>query len=747
MDHQGPDASDFPVSKPDNELCPWHWGWAAILALVTLMTMAFRYALPIRDGDIWFHMLYGKYFLDNSTLILDHTIFSWTPASNDVIYCSWLPDIFLYLLYSVTGLPGLFAFRYLCVLVLVLACFLYARKLKIALHPLVWFICLLAVLMSYAAVFEKPEILSFVLMTLVAWNWWHIRSSGEVAWRHCYLFPIIMLVWVNSHGGFVLGAVFLVVIGLGELLNTWLSPDNVLSPRLRKHLLAALGLAAVSIFVTPYGYHYPLQLFWDMLPSKENLTRFSEIGAYSATFAFDDNYRFELCADLVIFLLLVLFWRNFRKIEWSSLLANLVFAFLYTRFFRTTFYWVPIFLFSSLQMLALRPVVPSGWMCSRSLCRLFPALVVLAGLGVSGNSIYKSVALPEAHQWMGFGISDLNPVSEADYIKKYFPHARIGNTYNQGAYLLWVLWPGNQVFMDARYFPYREWIDAFWNFSNGKNVSEMVKKYPCDLWCIDLQQWSLIRAFLNNKEWRLAFYGRNSVVLLRADIPLPEDAPRVSGDFFAPKNLVSAFESLRFLSSIKDWSSGRRLLSVMNASFTLAPQKQSMSRLNKSYNGEQAFYLGNYREAVRNFEQVSELTDIVRFMLTSCHHFLCDEAWERGDEAMALAHARKAWDLVPGNPYSFYNLGCIYWQQGGAKSGAALLEARPGTNQTDWRYCLNEFLRITSPQDHEYEAARATALALLQGRDYVTPTLIVPPKPALEKSLSSWSLPTNPLSQ
>jgi hypothetical protein len=83
------------------------------LALVVLATIALRYAEPINDGDIWFHLAYGRYFLENHTLIPDHSIFSWTPAANDTIYCAWIPEIFFYLLFKAGGLQVLYALRYL----------------------------------------------------------------------------------------------------------------------------------------------------------------------------------------------------------------------------------------------------------------------------------------------------------------------------------------------------------------------------------------------------------------------------------------------------------------------------------------------------------------------------------------------------------------------------------------------------------------------------------------------------------
>ena len=80
------------VSGTDNKL---ERRLAYFLFFLVLATVAIRYAIPLRDSDVWFHLLYGKYFVENLTLVPDHTLYSWTPASNEIVYCTWLPDIFL----------------------------------------------------------------------------------------------------------------------------------------------------------------------------------------------------------------------------------------------------------------------------------------------------------------------------------------------------------------------------------------------------------------------------------------------------------------------------------------------------------------------------------------------------------------------------------------------------------------------------------------------------------------------------
>lgn len=730
-----------PLSQQNNQLL-WPWGWSAILALITIITLAFRYALPIRDGDIWFHMLYGKYFLENKTLIADHTIFSWTPTTNDTIYNTWLPDIFWYLLYKATGLPGIFSFRYLCMMVPVVGCFLYSRSLKITTHPLTWLLCILAVIMSYTAAFDKPEILSYVFMTLLAWNWWHIRSNGQRAWKNCYLFPAIMLIWVNSHGGFVFGAVFLFLAGLGELLNTWWGQGNTLSARLRRHLYLALLLTAVMPFLTPYGYHYPLQLLHDLLPTKDNLNYIENISAYTAPFHVADVYNHTLSANLAIVLLLMLYWRNFKLIEWSSLLTNLLFAFLYTKYLRTTFYWAPIFLFSGLSLLSLRPLMTTDWRHARRFHRLLPGLILLVTVWLSGNTLYKAVVLPEKWLWMGFGISDLTPVAEVEYVKKYYPTARVGNTYDQGAYLLWKLWPENEVFFDSRHFPFRKLSDEFFAFCRGQNVQSFIKKYPCDLWCVGLQYSALLANLLGDKEWKLAFYGKNAAVLVRRTLPLPEHAPRISSNLFDLKNRESAIDVFNFATHIGDFETAEKLLTVMTSTFTSELHRNTILLANHYFYGLKAYQEKNYAVAAGQFGYIANPPEQIIFLLTNCFQFLTQRAWEDNNPTAALKFARKALKLVPNNPYSLFNLGVIGWllEKDKARADNITPETDMSDAQQEWRTFLQQFLQ-QAQIDESFAAFQKIAQAILGGRQTERPLLLLPAEPInqtlfLERSVS-----------
>ncbi|MGH7340655.1 MAG: hypothetical protein ACREKH_09215, partial [Candidatus Rokuibacteriota bacterium] len=73
------------------------------------------------------------------------------------------------------------------------------------------------------------------------------------------------MLWVNSHGGFILLAPFLVLSALGELANRRFSPGSSLPWPALRGLLGAWSLCGLAIFLTPYGWRYPRQLIAEYL--------------------------------------------------------------------------------------------------------------------------------------------------------------------------------------------------------------------------------------------------------------------------------------------------------------------------------------------------------------------------------------------------------------------------------------------------------------------------------------------------
>ena len=132
---------------------------------------------------------------------------------------------------------------------------------------------LLATCASMIHFFARPHIVSWLFTVL----WFEILDSCEVAIeqrdpkfvaanslsrrKYLWLLPLIMLVWVNAHGGFLIGLVLLAIYWTGALWQ-WLQArpervdDALLRPRAKRQLrnLSLIGvLSALATIVNPYG--------------------------------------------------------------------------------------------------------------------------------------------------------------------------------------------------------------------------------------------------------------------------------------------------------------------------------------------------------------------------------------------------------------------------------------------------------------------------------------------------------------
>jgi hypothetical protein len=544
----------------------WHWIWAWALGLLVLLTLAIRYTEPVRDGDLWWQMAYGRYLVEHRTLVTDHTAFSWTPAQNSTIYCAWLAEIFLYLFHTAGGLPVLFAFRYACLLLFVLAVWYQASRLGVVRHPLTWLICLLGVLMSQNAAYIKPEIFSYVFMTLTVLVWLRIKSDGEKAWRTCYLFPVLMLLWVNSHGGFIFGAAFLFVMGIGEGLNILLSPEEALPSRVRRHFVFALFLSSMTLFVTPYGWRYPGYLLSSLLSTSEEY--FKAIEAYlSVLDPRVSHFHYTSYLALAASILLVLMAPKVKHLrpDWAILLTNLAFALLFTRFLRTTYYWAPVFSLSAVHLLAGR--VPWLWPKRQALALGLGSAIALASVLLGARAGFDAVCKPYGPRWFGFGVSYQNPVEEADFIRDHLSTHRLGNDYTSGGYLLWALWPDTKVMIDPRQFPFRAWLDRYGAFHAARDVRGFLRDFPFEVCCVRHECRGLVTWFLRAPDWKIAFYGASAAVFARRDIPLPAEVPRAGQGIEGIKNITQALFVFDFAARIGDWGSARKVVADMKERF------------------------------------------------------------------------------------------------------------------------------------------------------------------------------------
>ncbi|MEW6079014.1 MAG: tetratricopeptide repeat protein [Thermodesulfobacteriota bacterium] len=627
------------------------------LFLLLLVTLAVNLAVPIREGDLWWQMAYGRYLLANNTLIPDHTAFSWTPSDGSIIYCAWIAEIFLYVLYKIGGLATLYLLKYGCFLFFLYILWRQALKYQINSLPLTWLICLLSLLMIDQAAYIKPEIFSFVFILLTAWTWENFKSTDKHGYS-CYLFPFYILLWVNIHGGFIFGLTYLVCLGCGEILNILFSSQQKLPLKKQTRFFFSLFLCFVAIFITPYGWKYPIQLVNNLFLGGLDVEHYEMVFAYKSILdrqLWPLHFIDYLVLAIIIFLFLLVVNIRKRGIDYSLILSNIIFLWLFTRFLRTTYFWGVIFAFSGFNLLYQLEPQKALWNKQRQ--KFTKYFIVILFLFLAFRSNYESVFCLHGPNWLGFGNSYINPQDESRFIKENFAGLRLGNDYDTGGYLLWDLWPDTKVFIDPRYFPFRDWFVEYREFVSGKNPS-FIDKFPCDVWCLNLI-YPVVSDFLQSNNWRLVYYGPSACIFARKELLKGNPAIQVSDSLSNIKSLAQAMIALQFTVRINDLNTSKKIVDSFNFNKFIPTHRSLVAQAYNSFGG---VLLKNhqYDEAKKYFDKSLKLAPqyAPAYGNLGAASFI-EERYDKAIEYYNIAIA-----IEPTNPEYYFNLALIMQSQG-----------------------------------------------------------------------------------
>lgn len=212
---------------------------AATLAGALLVSGLVR---PIRDPDVWWHLLYGRMILATGALPSTDA-FSFTATGHPIVLQQWGGQVALHLLEAGFGLRGLLIWRAIMLVAFYgLVAWMLVRE---GGHRLsTWAIIMLVAISGIGNWTTRMNLFSFVLfVTLLLIALDERRSS-------LWVMPI-MVVWANVHGMFLVGIGLLVVLAVGQILqSSVVGPPRPVSSR---YWLMA-GLGAVSTFLNPYGW-------------------------------------------------------------------------------------------------------------------------------------------------------------------------------------------------------------------------------------------------------------------------------------------------------------------------------------------------------------------------------------------------------------------------------------------------------------------------------------------------------------
>ncbi len=404
------------------------------IVFIALFTMAVRYPA---DSDTWWHMRAGQTMWQSRALLTTDP-FSHTQAGAPWINHSWLAQLLWYGLLALGGWPAVS----LGLAALVTGAFGLAWRQGEGNRYVRAFAVVLGAIASSLVWAARPQMVSFLLAALTAFLLARFKQGrGKLLPG----LPLVVLVWVNMHGGFAIAFILLLCYLLGETFNRLAPAAGAPPPADLRHLLWSTLLSLAVVVVNPYTWRmwlYPFQTVG--------------IGVLRQFIAEWQSPNFHqpilLPFLLMLLLLLAAMARCGRKVDWTDL--ALVGA------------WTTLSLFAvrnvAIFALVCTPVlarygtraleaqfgvlaVGRPRSLSPALYRLNAALLALVALGAAAR-----IAATLSPAAMARAEAERFPADAVAFLQQTRPPGPMFNSYNIGGYLMYHLWPDYPVFVDGR---------------------------------------------------------------------------------------------------------------------------------------------------------------------------------------------------------------------------------------------------------------------------------------------------------
>ncbi len=203
------------------------------------------------DGDTGYHIRTGEVILE-SWRIPTHDIFSAHDPALEWTAHEWLAEAIMAAVFKAAGLTGVVLFFAILLSATHWLLFLILRAKSNDLI-LVIAITLLATATSSSHWLARPHVFS-LLFTLV---WYYLLDRFQYDHQRTLIYlPLLMVAWVNLHGGYFFGLVLLSIYLVGNLPHSLSGPPQQVKRHRQKvkYLFRYLLLTTAACLINPVGY-------------------------------------------------------------------------------------------------------------------------------------------------------------------------------------------------------------------------------------------------------------------------------------------------------------------------------------------------------------------------------------------------------------------------------------------------------------------------------------------------------------
>jgi len=384
--------------------------WIIIILLPVLILL--RNPVEQLDTDLWWQMALGKYYITHHTLIADHSIFSWTPTDPTWIYNTCLGSIAFYLVYTIMGGFGLWTLQWSIFLGVFLSFYFFLRLIQRQIDiTSVTIIAAVGIVCSLACCFYKPEIFSLLLFSWTVFIFFYIKLTRRIFLF--YLYPLIFALWVNLHGAFVVGLVFLGITFVGEILNRLFFSKESFSTNNLIHFGSACIVSLAFTLINPYGIDYIICTYKGITSGEflQNKYIMAYLSLWPYLKEFDSSF-FRLgqtawIMTIMMFFMACLFLYEFLKkksCDFALLLANVALYWKGMETSRASYFFPVAFFFSFFYLLHRLKL--------KNILNRTTLLSLLLFLFFFINISYFNIRYGAGFTWFGTGLDNFVPVKK-----------------------------------------------------------------------------------------------------------------------------------------------------------------------------------------------------------------------------------------------------------------------------------------------------------------------------------------------
>lgn len=204
----------------------------------------------IADTDIWWHLRNAEYLLHTGSLPR-HDMFSFTVTGQPWMNNEWLSELPFWFAWRWMGVRGIFLIT-VVLMQAIMSGVLYLGWLRTGDIKASFSACILALLM--AAVSYGPRTLLFgwlfFVFELILLHKFHNGTD------HLWMLPPLFCVWVNAHGSWIIGMVYLLIfIACGFVAGSWGWIESTRwSTRQARKLATVTVLSLLALLINPFGW-------------------------------------------------------------------------------------------------------------------------------------------------------------------------------------------------------------------------------------------------------------------------------------------------------------------------------------------------------------------------------------------------------------------------------------------------------------------------------------------------------------